>query len=69
MYITSNNKIKKVSLTGKVTSVAGGDEGYADGTKELALFKFRCTFNSGLTFFNNKLYVSDTCNNKIRVIE
>jgi len=62
----SNNKIRKITPAGVVTTFAGsGLEGSADGTGTAASF----SYPSGLTFDKKgNLYVADMYNNKIRMI-
>jgi thiol-disulfide isomerase/thioredoxin len=66
LYIadTYNSKIKKVNLgTNTVTSWLGSEPGWADGTEPL--------FNEpgGISFADDILYVADTNNHSIRIID
>lgn len=61
----SNHKIRKVTPTGVVTTVAGNVLGFADGTSTNALFE-----NPGFIISDaiGNLYVTDSSNHKIRKI-
>lgn len=67
LYVTdvSNNRIRKISTSGNVTTLAGGAQGYTDGQGPSAKF-----YNpSGISVSaNGTLYVADTYNNRIRKI-
>ena len=61
-----NDQIRKVSTDGVVTKVAGGERGFADGTKGTAKFNSP----TALAFAaNGDLYVADTGNDLIRKID
>jgi sugar lactone lactonase YvrE len=61
----NNNKIRKVSPTGDVTTVAGTTTGFADGAASAAMF----SSPTGITTDqNNNLYVADYNNHRIRKI-
>ena len=60
---TNNHAIRKITPDGKVTTLAGFEEGYMDGEAEKACF----SKPEGLALGpNGDLYVADTGNNRIR---
>jgi sugar lactone lactonase YvrE len=62
---TDNNRIRRVSTTGEVTTVAGGEIGYKDGVGETAQF----WSPHGIAVSpDGSLLVADTGNHKIRKI-
>ena len=64
---SGSHTIKKVSRDGQVELVAGveGEKGYRDGGARSALFNAPI----GVAVFENKIFVADTYNDRIRVIE
>ncbi|MCI9846106.1 T9SS type A sorting domain-containing protein [Flavobacterium pectinovorum] len=60
----NNNKIRKITTTGVVTTFAGSSRGSADGTGTAALFYYPW----GLSINNGIMYVADSSNNRIRKI-
>lgn len=68
LYVTdsNNHSIRKVTLEGEVTTLAGGGTaGYADGTGTQALFNYPC----GITVApDGNIYVADSMNTAIRKI-
>ncbi len=61
-----NNNISVVSIAGELLYKIGGQRaGYRDGSFNEALFNNP----NGLVFYSNKLYVADSGNNAIRVID
>ena len=61
----SNDSIRKIDSTGKVSTVAGGNTGFQNGSGIEA--KFNEPYNLDVDFSGN-LFVSDGRNNKIRKI-
>lgn len=61
---TFNHCIRKITLAGEVTTLAGdGQEGFVDGNADQARFRFP----RGLAFdTQDNLYIADTDNNRIR---
>lgn len=63
---TGNHKIRKITAAGVVTTIAGGNTGFADGVGIAALFDTPIAVTGDLA--NNTLYIADFTNNKIRKI-
>jgi sugar lactone lactonase YvrE len=68
LYVTEtgNHKIRKITSTGVVTTIAGGNSGFADGVGNAALFNTPIAVAGD--FANNTLFIVDAFNNKIRKI-
>ncbi|WP_412850400.1 T9SS type A sorting domain-containing protein [Chryseobacterium sp. PMSZPI] len=66
LYVSDhiNNRIRKVTQQGQVTTVAGSTEGNADGSGTAAQFKLP----SGIIINTGNLYVADNGNHRIRKI-
>ncbi|MDB5126600.1 SMP-30/gluconolactonase/LRE family protein [Mucilaginibacter sp.] len=60
-----NHKIRKISPSGLVTTVAGSEQGFLDGP----VLQARFTLPQGLVCLNDLIYVCDFGNNRIRKIE
>ncbi|MEA5140589.1 NHL domain-containing protein [Arcicella rigui] len=66
IYVTENNKVRKISPTGVVTTIAGGNySGFADGQGSLASFSNLTGICSDI---KGNLYVTDKGNHLIRKI-
>lgn len=62
---TYNDRIRVIDESGQVSTLAGGKRGFADGTGAEAAFDTPC----GLAFVNGRLFVADTGNQRIRMVE
>lgn len=68
VYVTDagdNNRIRKITPEGLVSTLAGGAEGFADGQGSAAAFNTPSALAIGV---NGDLYVADTGNNSIRKV-
>ena len=63
----ANHRIMRLSSGGEITVYAGGEVGNADG-KALSEAQFNNPASLALDIPNNRLYVADASNNKIRMI-
>jgi sugar lactone lactonase YvrE len=68
LYVTEifNNRIRKITSSGVVTTIAGNTAGYADGVGNAALFNLPIAVSGDFT--NNFIYIADFDNNKIRKV-
>lgn len=65
IYVADDNYIRKITLQGIVSSIAGSISGYRDGGEHSA--KFNGPFGLGIDRQGN-IYVADDNNNRIRKI-
>lgn len=65
LYVTDDQRIRKITAQGVVTTIAGSTPGYADGEGSLA--KFNDPLGLGIDAHGN-IYVADLNNNRIRKI-
>jgi glucose/arabinose dehydrogenase len=65
IYVADNNRIRKITPAGMVSTVAGSSQGYADGAGTSAMFNGL----AGMTVASDgSLYVAESSNHKIRRI-
>ena len=66
LYVSDsdNDRIRKITADGTVTTIAGGTQGYADGSGNFAQFNYP----KGIAVASGTIYVADEANNKIRKI-
>lgn len=66
LYVTEtlNNRVRKITPAGVVTTLAGNTAGFADGASNAVLFDSPIALTGD--FSNNLLYIADFNNNKIR---
>ena len=66
LYVSDsdNDRIRKITADGTVTTIAGGTQGYADGSGNIAQFNYP----KGIAVASGTIYVADEANNKIRKI-
>ncbi len=63
---TYNSKIKQLDpATGRISTLSGGDQGWADGTGTGASF----SEPGGISYAAGRLYVADTNNHAVRVVD
>lgn len=65
LYLSDDNRIRKISPQGFVSTIAGSDAGFSDGDSSSARFNYP----SGLAVdINDNIYLADLNNNRIRKI-
>lgn len=66
LFVIDQHRIRKISLDGSVTTVAGSDEpGFSDGPGNSALFNSPTSIT---TDKQGRLYIIDALNHKVRVM-
>jgi len=65
LFVSDNNRIRMITPQGVVTTIAGGDAGFADGEGTAAKFNYP---NGLFIDGHDKIYVADLNNNRIRRI-
>lgn len=68
LYVTEtfNNRIRKITQAGLVSTIAGSTSGFADGTGSAAMFNLPIAICGD--FVNSSLYIADFDNNKLRKV-
>jgi hypothetical protein len=65
LYMSDDNRIRKITPQGVVTTIAGSDAGFAEGEGTVAKFNYP---NGLFVDSHDKVYVADLNNNRIRKV-